>query len=280
VSRARSAALLLSAQCAAPAFAQEASADAFTTAFRHEFSAVAMFRVTGRDPGLIGGGNGGTGTSVNFDDGNLNYGRGWRVLGVQGRSRFEGSSPAAEFKVEAVYFYDFIAATEPDSPAAQRRGSRSRGTQPLPERGLCRVQGPLSDAAFGLRIGNEIQRWSDSRAFGYSIAPVNPVSGSRRYQAGTRFPSGCVRRASHALRKDRDRGEVAPRGFYLFDFKPSELDALGTFLGGNDFYSPGARYLQLGKGSPLVPDNDGSVSHAGDALRLACAALRRSRAGR
>jgi hypothetical protein len=49
-------------------------------------------------------------------------------------------------------------------------------------------------------------------------------------------------------------------GFYLFGFKPSELDAAGTFLSGNDYYSPGARYLQLGNGSPLVPDTDASVT--------------------
>jgi hypothetical protein len=48
--------------------------------------------------------------------------------------------------------------------------------------------------------------------------------------------------------------------FYLLGFKPSELDAAGTFLSGNDYYAPGGRYLQLGQGSPLVPDTDASVT--------------------
>ena len=65
-------------------------------------------RVGNRDPGLIGGANGGTGTSVNFDDGNLNYGRGLVSLAVQGRSTVTGNSEHFEADLEAVYFYDFM----------------------------------------------------------------------------------------------------------------------------------------------------------------------------
>jgi hypothetical protein len=259
VSRARSAALLLSVQCAAPAFAEEASTDSLTTKVRHEFSTNAMFRVLGRDPGLIGGGNGGTGTSVNFDDGNLNYGRGLGVLGVQGRSTIEGSSSTAEFKVEAVYFYDFIAARGQLDHRALSEEARDRAARGLYlNEAYVGYKGRISDAAFGIRLGNEILRWSDSVAFGNSIAPINPVSGSRRYQAGNRIADFSV-----ALPMLSAKVETSARwgleAFYLFAFKPSELDAVGTFLGGNDYYAPGARYLQLGNGSPLVPDTDASV---------------------
>ncbi len=57
----------------------------FQTTLTQEFSVGGISRVGKRDPGLIGGGNGGTGTSVNFDDGNLNYGRGLASLAVQGK---------------------------------------------------------------------------------------------------------------------------------------------------------------------------------------------------
>jgi hypothetical protein len=84
--------------------AESNDADTSHSAFSQEISVGGMARVKGRDPGLIGGGNGGTGKSVNFDDGNLNYGRGLTALGVQGRSLFGGGSQTTEFKVEAVYF--------------------------------------------------------------------------------------------------------------------------------------------------------------------------------
>jgi hypothetical protein len=54
-------------------------------------------------------------------------------------------------------------------------------------------------------------------------------------------------------------GSWSIQGFYLFGFRSTESEAAGTFLSSNDYYSPGGRYLQLGQGSPLVPDTDASV---------------------
>ena len=82
--------------------------DAFHTKLTQEVSAGGMLRVLKRDPGLIGGGNGGSGTSINYDDGNLNYRRGLTALGVQCRSTIDAASDARELKFEAVYFYDFV----------------------------------------------------------------------------------------------------------------------------------------------------------------------------
>ena len=68
----------------------------FRPKFAQEFAVGGISRVGGRDPGLIGGGNGGTGTSINYDDGNLNYGRGLASLAVQGRSSVSGESQRVE----------------------------------------------------------------------------------------------------------------------------------------------------------------------------------------
>jgi hypothetical protein len=59
--------------------------------------------------------------------------------------------------------------------------------------------------------------------------------------------------------KVESAGKWTLQGFYLFGFEPTETEASGTFLSSNDFYSPGGRYIQLGQGSPLVPDTDASV---------------------
>jgi len=59
--------------------------------------------------------------------------------------------------------------------------------------------------------------------------------------------------------KVESAGNWTLQGFYLFGFSPTETEAAGTFLSGNDYYSPGGRYLQLGQGSPSVPDTDASV---------------------
>lgn len=250
---------LLLAPGACPWAAEGGGSDTFQTKVRQEISAGGMVRVDGRDPGLIGGGNGGTGTSINYDDGNLNYGRGLTALGVQGRSRLDGSSSAAELKLDVAYFYDFINADgktdfHPLSDEARDRAGRYLYLGEA----YAGYKARVSDASLGARLGNQILRWSDSPAFGYSIAPVNPISASRRYQPGNTGADYYV-----ALPMLSGKAELASRwtiqGFYLFGFEPTETEASGTFLSGNDYYSPGGRYVQLGFGSSQVPDTDASV---------------------
>ncbi len=227
--------------------------------FSQEVSVGGMARVGGRDRALFGGGNGGTGTSVNLDDGTLNYGRGFTALGVQGRTAFDGKSGPAELHIEAVYFYDFINADgktdfHPLSEAARLRAGRNLYLNEA-YLGFTRAS---PDATLGLRLGNQILRWSDSPSFGYSIAPVNPISASRRYQPGNAAKDSYVA-LPMLTGKLVTVKNWSLSAFYQFGFKPSEPDAAGTFLSGNDYYSPGARYIQLGDGSPLVADADSSV---------------------
>lgn len=247
---------LLLAPGAAPSAAEEA---AFQASIRQEISAGGMIRVQKRDAGLIGGGNGGTGTSINYDDGNLNYGRGFTVLGIQGRTLLEGKSAATELKAEAVYFYDFInAGGETDFHPLSEEARDRAGRNLYLNEAYAGYKGRARDALFGVRLGNQILRWSDSPSFGYSIAPVNPVSASRRYQPGNTGADSYV--ALPMLSgKVESAGKWTLQGFYLFGFEPTETEASGTFLSGNDYYSPGGRYIQLGRGSPLVPDTDASV---------------------
>jgi hypothetical protein len=242
-----------------PSAAESSSTGAFRASVRQEVSAGGMIRLQGRDPGLIGGGNGGTGTSVNYDDGNLNYGRGFTALGVQGKTVVDGASDAAEFKLDAVYFYDFInAGGQTDFHPLSEEARDRAGRNLYLNEAYAGFKGRASDAMVGVRLGNQILRWSDSPSFGYSIAPVNPVFASRRYQPGNTAKDSYV--ALPMLSgKVESAGKWTLQGFYLFGFEPTETEASGTFLSSNDFYSPGGRYIQLGQGSPLVPDTDASV---------------------
>jgi hypothetical protein len=253
---------LLASLLLAPGAGTSAAEDdgaAFQASVRQEISAGGMIRVQKRDPGLIGGGNGGTGTSVNYDDGNLNYGRGFTALGIQGRTLLEGKSEAAELKIEAVYFYDFInAGGETDFHPLSGEARTRAGRNLYLNEAYAGYNGRARDAMFGVRLGNQILRWSDSPSFGYSIAPVNPVSASRRYQPGNTGRDSYVA-LPMLTGKIESAGKWTLQGFYLFGFEPTETEASGTYLSGNDYYSPGGRYLQLGQGSRLVPDTDVSV---------------------
>jgi hypothetical protein len=250
---------ILLAPGAYPWAADGGGADAFQTKVRQEIGAGGMVRVEGRDPGLIGGGNGGTGTSVNFDDGNLNYGRGFTALGVQGRTMVYGSSGAAELKLDAVYFYDFVNADgQTDFHLLSEEARDRAGRYLYLGEAYAGYRGRVSGAGVSVRLGNQILRWSESAAFGYSIAPVNPVSASRRYQPGNTAADYYVA-LPMLTGKARLAGNWTIQGFYLLGFEPTETEASGTFLSSNDYYSPGGRYIQLGRGSPLVPDTEASV---------------------
>lgn len=239
--------------------AQDNESGEFQTNITHEFSVGGISRVGKRDPGLIGGGNGGTGTSVNFDDGNLNYGRGLASFAVQGKSRFSGYSERAETAVEAVYFYDFLNAggdTDFRQLSDEARDRAGRGV--YLNDAFVGLKQNIDDARLNLRLGNQILRWSDSPWFGQSIAPVNPTSASRRYQPGNTAKDAVV--AIPMLYGHLVTGSNwTLSGFYQFGFRPTEPEAAGTFLSANDYYSPGSRFIQLGGGSPLVTDTDASV---------------------
>jgi len=242
---------------AGPGFAEEA--DPFRTSIAQEVSAGGMMRLLKRDPGLIGGGNGGTGTSVNYDDGNLNYGRGLTAAALQGRTTFDGASSSGELKLEAVYFYDFVNADgENEFRPLSKEAIDRAGRNIYLNEAYVGYRGRAGDAALGVRLGNQFLRWSESPAFGHSIAPVNPISASRRYQPATTPRDAYVALPMLWASLTAERG-WSVQGFYLLGFKPTEVEAAGTFLSGNDYYSPGARFLQLGQGSPLVPDSEASV---------------------
>ena len=238
---------------------EEDDEEGFKLKFTQELSVGGISRVGSRDPGLIGGGNGGTGTSVNYDDGNLNYSRGLASFAVQGRSNMVASKDHIELQVEAVYFYDFVNADgDTDFHDLSSKARERAGRSVYLNDAFVGLKQDIGKARLNLRLGNQRLRWSDSPWFGQSIAPVNPTIASRRYQPGNAakdvvaavpmFHAELVTNSSWTL-----------SGFYQFGFRPSEPEAAGTFLSANDYYSPGARYIQLGGGSPLVPDTDASV---------------------
>jgi len=232
----------------------------FKPKFKQEFSVGGISRVGSRDPGLIGGGNGGTGTSVNYDDGNLNYGRGLASFAVQGKSTVTGNSEHVEAALEAVYFYDFINADgNTDFHDLSDKARDLAGRDIYLNDAFIGLKTAIDGTRLSARAGNQKLRWSDSPSFGQSIAPVNPVSASRRYQPGNTSADAVVAVPMLTGQLVTDTNWTLS-SFYQFGFTATEPEAAGTFLSANDYYSPGSRYLQLGRGSPLVPDEDASVT--------------------
>lgn len=174
-------AFLLASVADALAARDDESGD-FHTSITHEFSIGGISRVGERDRGLIGGGNGGTGTSVNFDDGNLNYGRGLAYFAVQGKSKLSANSERAETAVEAVYFYDFLNANgktdfRPLSDEARDRAGRGVYLNEA----FVGLKQDIDDARLNLRVGKSPAQAGCCRA---SISSASDRR-SRKRQAPT-----------------------------------------------------------------------------------------------
>src|SRR4051812_3756978 len=71
------------------------------------FSVGGLYRLENPDPDLYGVANGGNQNSVNTDDGNLNYRKGWASRVVKGTHDLDFKWGNYGAFVRATYFYDF-----------------------------------------------------------------------------------------------------------------------------------------------------------------------------
>ncbi|WP_051340777.1 DUF1302 domain-containing protein [Azospirillum halopraeferens] len=256
------AALLAGAALLGPALAQPAAALDFkvgdaTVHFDTTLQAGVQVRVQDRDCRLIGRANGGCGTSINGDDGNLNYDPG--IVSSLVRATHELSIKQDRFGafVRGTYFYDYTNAEtdrefRPLSTDARKYVARG---------------GELLDAyVFGgfdagghpvdVRVGNQVLSWGESTYIPNGINIINPVN-----VAALRTPGSELRQAFLPLPIIDVRVGLTDtfsiEGFYQGAWRRNRLEPPGTYFSTNDFIGPGSDRsgAYIGYGHPLVPDN-------------------------
>ncbi len=213
----------------------------------------ASVRTQRRDPALIGRANTGTASSVNVDDGNLNFDRGdftslagrvtheldvaWRNLGFFGR---------------LFYFYD--AAIMDLEPARTEftdvaKGRAGRGIELQDAYAVGSFE--LAERPVTIRAGNQVLSWGESTFIPNGVNVINPVDVARLRVAGAEIRDALVAvpmvNAQVGLIDN-----LSLEGFYQFAFEETELEPVGTFFSTNDFIAPGGERLFLGFGA--IPD--------------------------
>ncbi|HLP07567.1 MAG TPA: DUF1302 domain-containing protein [Opitutaceae bacterium] len=255
-----------------------ASAHAFTFelgelkgSFDSTLSAGAAYRLSDPAPDLYAtsatfDGVPGTASSVNGDDGNLNYGRGFYSTIFKGTHDLElkWGKWAAFFRT--TYFYD----------PEVGRGEHQR--VPLSTLGRKKVEHDLSllDAYVSyqfdvgtmpanLRFGRQVLSWGESTFIPNGINAINPVDVSRLRTPGSELRealkpvpmiSGSIG-VSEALSFD---------AFYLLAFKKTDIDPRGSYFSTNDFASVGGQRVYLGFGSLADTSAIGAVPRGEDRL--------------
>jgi len=248
-----SAALVVSVLFAVSSFAFQFEYGELQGSLDSTLSYGSTWRVNDQDPDLIGTAAGGNARSVNFDDGNRNYGEGMISKVFKLTSDLEMSFRNVGLFARGTAFYDFINET----------GNRNK--MPLTDEALDLVGSDadlldsyvyadfdLGDMPLQIRVGDQVVSWGESTFIQNSINAINPVNVSAIRLPGAELkealtPEGMVWTSIGPTEN------TTVEAFYLYDWEETVIDPPGSYWSTNDFAGEGGERVMLGWGA--VPDN-------------------------
>jgi len=213
----------------------------------------ALYRLDDPDRDFIGRTNGGTQNSVNTDDGNLNYDKGWASQLLKVSHDLQLSRQNLGLFVRGYYFVDLIA-DETNRTAlseqAKDRVDRGRELLDLYVSGAFEIGGLPVD----FRVGRQVLSLGESTFIPNGINVVNPVDLSKLRVPGAELKEAFLPvnmiKASIGL-----TSKLTLEPFWLLEFRRNELEPAGTYFSTNDFASRGGSTVWLGFGG--IPDRTG-----------------------
>lgn len=210
------------------------------------------YRVSDRDPDLIGLANGGNAFSVNADDGNLNYDTGLISNVLLFTSELEASYKNFGLFVRGTGFRD----------TSNYRGSTER--IPLTEQAIdlvgedLRLLDAYLSASFDLgrlpaefRVGEQVVSWGESTFIQNGINTINPFDVSKLRVPGAELREALVPVGMLWGNLGLTRN-LSVEAFYQYDYENTELEPPGSYFSTNDFVGDGGRFVYLGFGA--APD--------------------------
>ena len=261
--------LLLTAE---PLRAFQFAAGEVKMSFDSTISFGGLYRLQNPDPAFYGTSNSFNGiagqqTSVNADDGNLNYGKGWVSQLLKGSHEFELQYRNYDVLVRGYWFTDYRAdqiLRTPLSDQARDRVVKGGDFLDLYARGKFTLG---ADMPFDLRIGRQVLSLGESTFIPNGVNVVNPVDLSKLRAPGSELKEALLPvnmvKASIGVAKN-----VTLEPYWLLEFRRNELEPAGTYFSTNDFATRGGSNVFLGFGTlsdrgtlggiPRAPDRDGS----------------------
>ena len=206
-------------------------------------------------PGLL--------NSVNTDDGNLNYGKGWVSQLYKGSHDLELKYGNFGALVRGYWFSDTQSADTLRTKLSDQASDRvERGAEMLD----MYVRGKFTlgaDMPFDLRIGRQVLSLGESTFLPNGINVVNAVDLSKLRTPGAELKEAFLPvnmiKASLGVSKN-----VTIEPFWLLEFRRNELEPAGTYFSTNDFATRGGSKVFLGFGT--LPDTGalGAISRDND----------------
>ena len=209
----------------------------------------ATWRVQDQSSQLIGTAAGGTARSVNFDDGNLNYGKGLISNVAKLTSDLAVNYRSVGLFLRGTTFYDY----------ENEKGDRDKAPLTSEAKDLVGSSTDLLDAyihasfnagsiPMQFRVGDQVVSWGESTFIQNSINSINPVNVSAIRLPGAELkealtPEGMIWGSLGATEN------VTVEGFYLYDWEETVIDPPGSYWSTNDFAGEGGSRVMLGFGA-------------------------------
>lgn len=221
-------------------------------------------------------------TSVNTDDGNLNYGKGLVSAMLKGSHELELKYGDFGALIRGYWFTDWES-NRPQRTAlsSQAKDRVVRGAEWLDMYGRAKLT--LGTMPLDLRIGRQVLSLGESTFIPNGVNVVNPADLSK-----LRAPGAELKEALLPVNMLKASIGVAPdvtiEPFWLLEFRRNELEPAGTFFSTNDFASRGGSNVFLGFGAladsgslGMIPrglDRDGgNFNQFGVAMRVLAPSL-------
>lgn len=201
-------------------------------------------------------------TSVNTDDGNLNYGKGWASQLLKASHDLELRYRDYGVFVRGYWFNDFKSdETRRTALSDQAEDRVVKGAEFLDM--YARGRFTLGTMPLDLRVGRQVLSLGESTFIPNGINVVNPADISKLRAPGSELKEALLPvnmvKASIGV---SDSVTIEP--FWLLEFRRNEIEPAGTYFSTNDFASRGGSNVFLGFGS--LPDTGllGSISREKD----------------
>ena len=203
--------------------------------------------------------------NINGDDGNLNFDRG-DIVHASAKITTDINFTIAGFNVftRGLYLfdkeYDELVQLKPDTTLIERN-------QPLSDAARDSLSGraevldyfisrtfEIGDKQFALKVGNQVLNWGESAfLIPNSLNSINPPN-----QALLRVPGFDIKELFQPVGMAMLSGEAFGlnfEAFYQYEFKPVEVDPVGSFFSVSDVLGEGGDYALLGFAkAPEDPD--------------------------
>ncbi|MDO8544139.1 MAG: DUF1302 domain-containing protein [Opitutaceae bacterium] len=215
-----------------------------------------LYRLKDPNPMFYGtsntfGGVPGQQNSVNTDDGNLNYDKGWVSHLLKGTHELEVRYGDFGALARGYWFKDFEmddTLRTPLSEQARDKAVRGAALLDLYARGKFMVGASMP---LELRVGRQVLSLGESTFIPNGINIVNSVDISKLRVPGSELKEALLPvnmvKASLGLNQ-----YVTVEPFWLLEFRRNELEPAGTYFSTNDFATRGGNAVWLGFGS--IPD--------------------------